>query len=116
MKTFRSDLLSDISAQKFDLILANLPYIPSSRIAKLDPSVRDYEPHLALDGGEDGLKFIRKLSDQAPYYLNLNGTLLLEVDDTHDEKVAEDFSGNWDIEIRSDQNHKIRYWICKSIA
>ena len=46
----------------FDLILCNPPYIPTLEIPRLDPSVRDYEPHIALDGGEDGLKFYRAVA------------------------------------------------------
>src|SRR5690606_36270933 len=57
-----SDLLKEFPTDlKFDLILANLPYIPSDRIPYLESSVIDYEPHLAVDGGEDGLKYIREL-------------------------------------------------------
>lgn len=46
---------------KFDLIVANPPYIPTEEIATLDPSVRDFEPHMALDGGADGLDFYRAI-------------------------------------------------------
>ena len=45
-----------------DVVLANLPYIPSAAIATLQPEVRDFEPRLALDGGEDGLALIRELA------------------------------------------------------
>lgn len=67
----------------FDLIVANLPYIPSARIHTLDSSVKDFEPHLALDGGHQGVKYISSLIDQAQSRLKPGGTLLLEVDDTH---------------------------------
>ena len=59
-----SDLLSAFSIDEnieVDWIVANLPYIPSSRIQTVDSSVKDFEPHLALDGGADGFDLYRKL-------------------------------------------------------
>jgi len=64
---------------KFELITANPPYIPSGEIAGLDSDVRDFEPRLALDGGEDGLVIIRRLLDAAPRYLAPGGLLAMEV-------------------------------------
>lgn len=85
-------LVSDLLAQyppdlRFDLIIANLPYIPSDRIHTLESSVKDYEPAIALDGGEDGLQYIQELLTQAPAYLKPQGAILLEVDYTHTEEV-----------------------------
>jgi len=68
---------------KFDLIVANLPYIPSARIPKLPKSVKDFEPLLALDGGPNGLKLINKLIAQSKSRLKLSGVLLLEIDENH---------------------------------
>jgi len=61
-----------------DLIVANPPYIPSGEIAKLQPEVRDWEPKQALDGGKDGLDYIRKLLKESPKYLKPNGRLVME--------------------------------------
>ena len=63
---------------KFDLIVANLPYIPSDEIASLSPEVR-HDPLAALDGGPDGLDLIRRLTDTAPERLTPGGALLLEI-------------------------------------
>lgn len=63
----------------FDVIACNPPYIPTEEIAKLDPSVRDYEPHMALDGGADGLDFYRDISSLWANALRLGGTILFEV-------------------------------------
>ncbi len=63
----------------FDVIVCNPPYIPSGDIPGLDPSVRDYEPHLALDGGADGLDFFRCIAHKWRGALRLEGTLILEV-------------------------------------
>lgn len=80
----KSDLFSRYPENlQFDLIVANLPYIPSDRIAKLPSSVRDFEPHLALDGGFDGLKLIKKCIQQIPARLKQNGIAILEIDETH---------------------------------
>lgn len=63
---------------KFELITANPPYIPSAEIADLDADVRDFEPHLALDGGSDGLQITRRLVSEAKRYLTPGGLLALE--------------------------------------
>ena len=63
----------------FDVIVCNPPYIPTGEIEKLDVSVRDYEPHMALDGGEDGLDFYRFISAKWKSALRLGGTLIFEV-------------------------------------
>ena len=62
-----------------DVIVCNPPYIPSGEIAGLDASVRDYEPHQALDGGDDGLDFYRAVASKWKGALRLGGTLLFEV-------------------------------------
>ena len=63
----------------FDVIVCNPPYIPTGEIEELDISVRDYEPHMALDGGEDGLDFYRFISAKWKSALRLGGTLIYEV-------------------------------------
>ena len=64
---------------EFDCILSNPPYIPRGDIAGLDVSVKDYEPHLALDGGEDGLDFYRAISEKWKDALRPGGRLYFEV-------------------------------------
>ena len=63
----------------FDCIVSNPPYIPSGDIPGLDASVRDYEPHMALDGGADGLDFYRAIAARWGAALRLGGALLFEV-------------------------------------
>jgi len=63
----------------FDLILSNPPYIVRRKIGTLAKEVKDYEPTIALDGGEDGLAFYRRIVPEAPGYLREGGWLLLEV-------------------------------------
>ncbi len=63
----------------FDVIVCNPPYIPTHEIETLDVSVRDYEPHMALDGGEDGLDFYRFIAGKWKSALRLGGALIFEV-------------------------------------
>ena len=66
----------------FDLILSNPPYIATAEIETLDRSVRDFEPHSALDGGEDGLCFYRFIADEWKRTLRTGGWLLFEIGET----------------------------------
>lgn len=63
----------------FDVIACNPPYIPSADILTLDPSVKNYEPREALDGGEDGLDFYRTVCSKWKGALRLGGRLIFEV-------------------------------------
>ena len=76
----------------FDLILVNPPYIPRAEISYLMPEVRDYEPHLALDGGEEGLDFYRRLSASAALYLKEDGWLLMEHGAAQEAAIREIFA------------------------
>ncbi|MHB8961539.1 MAG: peptide chain release factor N(5)-glutamine methyltransferase [Saccharofermentanales bacterium] len=64
---------------QYDIIICNPPYIRSGVIPFLEPDVRDYEPHLALDGGEDGLMFYRALAGEASELLGTGGYMLVEI-------------------------------------
>ena len=64
---------------EFDCIVCNPPYIPTRDIETLDVSVRDYEPHMALDGGEDGLEFYRAISENWREALHPGARLYFEV-------------------------------------
>ncbi len=65
-------------AERFDLIVSNPPYIPSVDLADLEPEVVDHEPHLALDGGDDGLDAYRALLPQLQGHLTDSGVVVLE--------------------------------------
>ena len=85
----------------FDLILCNPPYIPTLEIARLDPSVRDYEPHIALDGGEDGLKFYRAVAKKWKRALKPGGKLAFEVGYDQAQAVEEILRENGYQDIQS---------------
>lgn len=105
-----SDLFSDIPNDlTFDLIVANLPYVPSKRIDTLHTSVKDYEPHLALDGGVDGLELIHALLQQTKNRLKTPGYILLEIDHTHSLDSFADFGTNYRFEVLKDDNGLNRY-------
>lgn len=67
-------------APVFDLVVSNPPYIATAVLSSLDPTVRDYDPRLALDGGEDGLSAYRVVFAQARTMLRPGGTLIVEID------------------------------------
>ena len=73
----------------FDLIISNPPYIESSEIKKLDPSVKNYEPKAALDGGKDGLDFYRGIIKYWKMLLRENGAIIFEVGEGQAEAVGE---------------------------
>lgn len=68
-----------VVARRFDLIVSNPPYITTADLRELQPEVRDFEPQLALDGGQDGLDAYRILVAEAPHHLHPEGWLLFEV-------------------------------------
>ena len=72
-----SDLFENIEG-KFDLIVSNPPYIPIGDLETLEPEVTEYEPHIALFAGEDGLDIYRRLIPKAKEHLNPNGYLYFE--------------------------------------
>ncbi len=80
-----SHLFSALEGRRFDLIVANLPYIPRGEIATLSREVQ-HDPHLALDGGEVGTELIERLIVEAPAFLEAGGQLALEIG--HDQAAA----------------------------
>lgn len=74
----QGDLFAAVAGLRFDLIVSNPPYIPRADCADLQTEVMQ-EPNMALDGGEDGLDFYRRIAQEAPAHLAPGGTVLLEV-------------------------------------
>lgn len=107
---FVSDLMDEYPEHmSFDLLVANLPYIPHDRIAFLDRSVHAYEPHLALDGGSNGLTLIHAFLRQVTARVRTRGVVLLEIDYTHTVQDFNDFRNDWLIQIDTDSFTRNRF-------
>ena len=87
-----SDAFEKIEGE-FDLIISNPPYIPTADIEDLEREVRDFEPRIALDGGEDGLDFYRIIADKAGDLIKDGGLLLLECGEGQAKDVADMLRG-----------------------
>jgi release factor glutamine methyltransferase len=100
---------------RFRLIVCNPPYIPTARLATLEPEVRDHEPRQALDGGADGMDFYRRIAAGAAAFLERDGRIMLELDDDGPAAAAEIFrQHNWIVEaIESDDNQRPRFLIAR---
>lgn len=104
-----SDLFDNIVG-KFDIIISNPPYIPSQDINDLEIEVKDYDPILALNGGEDGLDFYRRIIKESPKYLNDNGIIFLEFGINQAKDIYELMLENFeDIQIFKDYSGIERY-------
>ena len=78
IRLIKSDLFKDIDG-RFDVIVSNPPYIPAEEIETLSPEVRDHDPRMALDGGEDGLDIYRRIVSECGDVLNAGGRLYMEI-------------------------------------
>jgi len=110
---FESNLLDNVKEKGHDLIIANLPYIPTENLNELDREVIDYEPISALNGGVDGLEVISKLIKEIEdkQYKNIN--LFLEIDSRKSAETLE-LLKDWDeVKLLQDLAEKDRYVFAK---
>lgn len=84
----KSDLYEKVTG-KFDLLVSNPPYIERAIIPTLMEEVREYDPYIALDGGEDGLDFYRRIIGGAQDYLKRGGQILMEIGSGQAKAVSE---------------------------
>jgi len=87
----QSDLLTEVQGKRFSLLLSNPPYIVSRVIPGLEREVSEYEPKMALDGGEDGLVFYRRIAREAKKVLLPGARLYLEIGYDQGESVKDIF-------------------------
>jgi release factor glutamine methyltransferase len=88
VKFLHSDLLAAFT-DVFDVLVANLPYIPTHRFEQLPREIRVFEPRAALDGGEDGLAVMRRLLAQLQTHANRNAIVLLEISEEQGKSAME---------------------------
>ena len=100
----RGDWTAGLDDEGFDLVVANPPYVRSGDIETLDPEVRDYEPRLALDGGEDGLDAYRALAPEILRVLKPGGLFLVEIGHDQAEAVKSLFAATGAVDIRLAQD------------
>lgn len=104
----KSDLFENVES-KFDFIVSNPPYIESSVIETLDDEVKLNEPILALDGGEDGLDFYKKIVEEASNHLNKGGKLYFEIGYNQAEALKDLMKANFkNIKVYKDYGNNDR--------
>lgn len=84
----QSNLFENLGNMRFDVIVSNPPYVPTEEISKLQNEIKKHEPLIALDGGEDGLKYYRRIIEEAPNHIARNGLLGFEVGFDQSSRVA----------------------------
>ena len=103
----KSDLLAAVSGP-IDLLVANLPYIPSDEIPGLQREVL-HEPRMALDGGFDGLALVRRLLDEAKTKLSPGARIALELHLDQPSKLAAELTGYAEVKVASDYSGRERF-------
>ena len=97
IRVFAEDVLAEktrLPYESFDIVMSNPPYITSSDMTELDPVVGEHEPHLALFGGDDGMKFYPVIASKAKSILRPGGALIVEHGYDQGEKVRNIFTQN----------------------
>ncbi|MFV0340667.1 MAG: peptide chain release factor N(5)-glutamine methyltransferase [Parachlamydiaceae bacterium] len=93
VKCLLGDFLEPLKMERVDFVVCNPPYISKEEFEALSPEVKEFEPHLALFGGEDGLRFYRQLKEKLPLHLYPHGRVWLEIGAAQGAAVSALFSG-----------------------
>jgi len=112
----KSNLFDKIK-DRFDVIVSNPPYIKTSDIPKLEDEVKNFDPIISLDGGEDGLLFYKKIISQSKNFLTKNGYLIFEIGYNQGDEVLSLMKENgFDASLIKDYNNLDRVIIGKDIS
>lgn len=117
LKLIHTDLFSKVH-EVYDIIVTNPPYIPAGDLPGLQREVRDHEPSLALDGGEDGLDLVRSIFRDAPDHMTSGGLLLMEIGHQQGPAAAALAAGTGafeNISVKKDLNGLDRMVYCTKI-
>ena len=91
VKSYKMDILNEYPKKKYDVVVSNPPYIEKAVIETLQTEVKDYEPRIALDGGEDGLDFYRRLVPMWAGKLRSGGLFAVEIGEEQGQAVSDIF-------------------------
>jgi len=114
-----SPLLKAGSSCELDAVVSNPPYIPNADMDDLPRDVRDFEPHVALNGGRDGLLVVRRMAREAPAVLKPGGYLFMEIGDGQGDECRAVFSetGMWqDFDVIPDYSGRQRVVTARTIS
>lgn len=102
LSLYEGDLFAAIpQGESFEVIVSNPPYISREDMKLLARDIIEYEPHMALDGGDSGLDFYRRIIDEAHLFLKKNGLLALEIGDDQTDAVIDLLKNNGYQEIKT---------------
>ncbi|MFD3532018.1 putative protein N(5)-glutamine methyltransferase [Streptomyces sp. NPDC058664] len=90
-RVYEGDLFAPLPSGlrgRVEILVANVPYVPTEEIGLLPPEARDHEPHVTLDGGPDGLDVLRRVAAEAPEWLAPGGRLLVETSERQAERAV----------------------------
>ena len=110
IELYQADLFSGLEHVEFDLIISNPPYIPNNEIENLRPTVKDFEPRLALDGGKQGFEIIERIIKETKGWMNPVGLLAMEIDPRQAEPIKA--QAHW-VDFEKDNQGLVRYAFIK---
>lgn len=117
IEIIKTDLFCELGGRKYDMLLTNPPYIPTSECDKLEIDVREFEPRLALDGDADGLTFYRRIISGMGDYLKKDAYIFMEIgfDQYEDVRKLLEDGGYDDISLIKDLSGLDRVVSCRNI-
>jgi release factor glutamine methyltransferase len=115
LECLEGDLLAPFKGRKADFIVCNPPYVSQEEYVALDPSVREFEPKMALVGGVLGVEFYQRLAQELPSFLNQGASLFFEIGSTQANRLKTIFSAPiWqESQVHKDWSGRDRFFFLK---